>query len=349
MSAKILLLLSTYSYLCTKPKIRIMNYRILGKTGYKVSEISLGTWQLGSKWGNPFDEKVARNTLEAAYEQGINLFDTADIYQDGMSEKAVGEFVRSKSEKIYVVTKCGRKLNPHVAEGYNKDNITRFALDSLKNLGVESLDMLLLHCPPTAVYHSDEAFTTLDNLKAQGIVRNYGVSVERIDEAIAAMQYGISAIEVIFNMFRLRPADELFAAAHENNVGIIVRVPLASGLLTGKFNENSVFGENDHRNYNRDGKFFDKGETFSGIDYMTGLKAAKELKEALGTDNLAETALRYILMYPEVSTVIPGASSPQQIVDNASATQLPPFTPEQMAIVRDIYNRYIREQVHDKW
>ena len=231
-----------------------MNYRILGKTGYKVSEISLGTWQLGSKWGDPFDEKVARNTLEAAYEQGINLFDTADIYQDGMSEKAVGEFVRSKSDKIYVVTKCGRKLNPHVAEGYNKDNITRFALDSLKNLGVESLDMLLLHCPPTAVYHSDEAFTTLDNLKSQGIVRNYGVSVERIDEAIAAMQYGISAIEVIFNMFRLRPADELFAAAHENNVGIIVRVPLASGLLTGKFNENSVFGENDHRNYNRDGK-----------------------------------------------------------------------------------------------
>ncbi|WP_290386915.1 aldo/keto reductase, partial [uncultured Muribaculum sp.] len=147
-----------------------MNYRILGKTGYKVSEISLGTWQLGSKWGDPFDEKVARNTLEAAYEQGINLFDTADIYQDGMSEKAVGEFVRSKSEKIYVVTKCGRKLNPHVAEGYNKDNITRFALDSLKNLGVESLDMLLLHCPPTAVYHSDEAFTTLDNLKSQGIV-----------------------------------------------------------------------------------------------------------------------------------------------------------------------------------
>ncbi len=295
-----------------------MNYRILGKTGYKVSEISLGTWQLGSKWGDPFDEKVARNTLEAAYEQGINLFDTADIYQDGMSENAVGEFVRSKSEKIYVVTKCGRKLNPHVAEGYNKDNITRFALDSLKNLGVESLDMLLLHCPPTTVYHSDEAFTTLDNLKSQGIVRNYGVSVERIDEAIAAMQYGISAIE-------------------------------ASGLLTGKFNENSVFGENDHRNYNRDGKFFDKGETFSGIDYMTGVKAAKELKEALGTDNLAETALRYILMYPEVSTVIPGASSPQQIVNNANATQLPPFTPEQMAIVRDIYNRYIREQVHDKW
>lgn len=326
-----------------------MKYRLLGKTGFEVSEISLGTWQLGSKWGDPFDMKVAIDTLEAAYSNGVNLFDTADIYQDGMSEKAIGEFLKTKSDRIYVVTKCGRALNPHVSEGYNEANIRKFAEGSLKRLGVEALDLLLLHCPPTAVYHSPEAFQALDKLKDEGKILNYGVSVERVDEAIAALDYDISAIEIIFNMFRLKPAEELFAKAAARNVGIIVRVPLASGLLSGRYDEKTTFGENDHRSYNREGKFFDKGETFSGIDYMTGVEAARKLKEELGADNLAQMALRYILMYPEVSTVIPGASTPSQISANTLASECSPFTPEQMKIVENIYDRYIREQVEDKW
>lgn len=326
-----------------------MKYRNLGKTGYNVSEVSLGTWQLGSKWGETFDLENALATLAVAVQNGVNLFDTADIYQDGMSEQAIGEFLKTQKERIFVVTKCGRALNPHIAEGYNAENITRFAVESLGRLKMPALDLLLLHCPPTVVYHSPEAFEALENLRGQGIIRHYGVSVETVDEAIAALDYDISAIEIIFNMFRLKPAIKLFQKAAEKNVGIIARVPLASGLLTGKFDENSIFGKNDHRNYNKNGDFFDKGETFSGIDYLVGVKAARELKKALNTENLAAMALRYILMYPEISTVIPGASSPKQIVNNTLAAQLPDFTSEQMEIVRDIYNRYIREMVEDKW
>ncbi|NDW12665.1 aldo/keto reductase [Bacteroides sp. 214] len=327
----------------------MMKYRILGKTGFKVSEVSLGTWQLGSKWGEAFDEKMAQNTLEAAYEQGVNFFDTADIYQNGMSEKSIGKFLKTRKDKIYVVTKCGRKLNPHVTEGYNEENITRFVFDSIHNMEVESLDLILLHCPPTEVYHNPALFEALDKLKQQGAIKHYGVSVERVDEALAALSYDISAIEIIFNMFRLKPAEELFAKAKEKNTGVIVRVPLASGLLTGKYTENTSFGKDDHRSFNRNGDFFDKGETFSGIDYLTGIKAAQELKASLHVENLSAKALRYILMYPEVSTVIPGASSPKQIIENAEASILPPFSNEEMTIVRDVYDKYIRRQIHNNW
>lgn len=326
-----------------------MEYRVLGKTGFKISEVSLGTWQLGSKWGDAFDEQTAQDTLEAAYEQGVNFFDTADIYQNGMSEKSIGKFLKTKKDKIYVVTKCGRKLNPHVAEGYTEENITRFVSESIQNMGVESLDLVLLHCPPTEVYHKPEVFKALDKLKQQGAIRHYGVSVERVDEALAALPYDISAIEIIFNMFRLKPAEELFAKAREANVGIIVRVPLASGLLTGKYTENTAFGKDDHRSFNRNGDFFDKGETFSGIDYLTGIKAAQELKASLGVENLSAKALRYILMFPEVSTVIPGASSPKQIIENAAASSLPPFTNEEMATVQAVYDNNIRHQIHHLW
>ena len=326
-----------------------MNYRILGKTDYPVSEISLGTWQLGSKWGEPYDEKVAMDTLEAAYKEGINFIDTADVYQDGLSEKAIGKFLKTKKDKIYVVTKCGRKLSPHTTEGYNKQNLTQFVEASLKNMGVECLDLILLHCPPTDLYYTREAFEVLDSLKAEGKIKHYGVSVERVEEAIKAMDYDISAVEIIFNMFRLRPADLFFELAKRNNIGIIVRVPLASGLLSGKYDAKTTFGAQDHRSYNRSGKAFDKGETFSGVDYETGLAAAKELTLKLGTDSLALSALRYILMYDAVSTIIPGASSAIQITENAKASSLPAFTAEQMAIVEQIYNRLIRPLVHHAW
>lgn len=326
-----------------------MNYRILGKTGFKVSEISLGTWQLGSKWGESFDADKAWKTLEAACEQGINLFDTADIYQDGNSEKTIGEFLKNKKEKIYVVTKCGRKLNPHVASGYNARNIRQFIHDSLQNLQREQLDLVLLHCPPSEVYQKQEVFDELNRLKQEGLIAHYGVSVERISEALEALKQDISAIEIIFNMFRLRPAEELFDQAQQKQVGIITRVPLASGLLTGKFTENTSFGAHDHRSYNRDGAYFDKGETFSGVDYQKGVHAAARLKELLHTDRLAQAALRYILMYPAVSTVIPGASSPEQITANAQASDLPPFTEEEMNIVRKVYDEEIKSLVHGCW
>lgn len=266
-----------------------------------------------------------------------------------MSEHTVGKFLKGKKDKVFVVTKCGRKLNPHVSAGYNEENIVKFVDASLKNMDVDSLDLVLLHCPPTEVYRNPEIFYVLDKLKRQGKICHYGVSVEKVDEALEALNYDISAIEVIFNMFRLKPAEELFPKASKQNVGIIVRVPLASGLLTGKYSEETTFGKADHRCYNRNGEFFDKGETFSGVDYMTGVKAARELKQLLHTDNLAARALRYILMYPEVSTVIPGASSPAQIMENVKASSLPPFSHEEMEVVRQVYDKHIRSLVHHCW
>lgn len=327
-----------------------MNYRTLGKTGYEVSEISLGTWQLGSRWGDPFSEEVAQQTLEAALENGINMLDTADIYQDGCSERAIGRFLKAHPEKrIYVVTKMGRALNPHVAEGYTEENMRRFVNQSRERMGVDALDLTLLHCPPTPIFCNKEFFACLDKMKAEGIIRHYGVSIERIDEGLAALEHDISAIEVIFNMYRQRPAEELFKKAAEKNVGIIVRVPLASGMLTGTYTADKTFGPNDHRTYNRNGESFDKGETFSGVDYLTGIRSAERLKAELPTDNLAGMALRWCLMFPEVSVVIPGASRPEQIVRNVAASELPPLSPAQMETVKRIYNEDIKDSVHNLW
>lgn len=327
-----------------------MNYRIFGKTGVKVSEISLGTWQLGSRWGDKFNDEVAQQTLQAAVDAGINLFDTADIYQDKLSEPAIGKFMKEHPDKeIFVVTKMGRDLNPHVAEGYNEENFRFFINRSRKNLGVDALDLTLLHCPPTPVFSNKEVFDTLDKFKAEGIIRHYGVSIEKVEEGLAALEHDISAIEVIFNMFRLKPAEELFRKCAEKNVGIIVRVPLASGMLTGKYTPDMTFGPDDHRTYNRNGEAFDKGETFSGVDFVKGLKAADILKEKLHTDNLAATALRWILMHPEVSVIIPGASRPEQIVENVKASELPALSEEDMQVVQDVYDEYIRADVHHLW
>ncbi|MBO4397699.1 MAG: aldo/keto reductase [Bacteroidaceae bacterium] len=327
-----------------------MNYRTFGKTNFKVSEISLGTWQLGSKWGDPFNEKVALDTLQAAIDNGINLFDTADIYQDGNSEKAIGKFLKMHPDKdIFVVTKMGRDLNPHVAEGYNEENLRRFVNRSRQQLGKESLDLTLLHCPPTSVFYDKKVFDVLDAMKAEGLIKHYGVSIEKVEEGLAALEHDISAIEVIFNMFRTKPAEELFKKAAAKNVGIIVRVPLASGLLTGKYTENTTFGPQDHRSFNRNGEAFDKGETFSGVDYATGIRVAQQLKEELHTDNLAATALRWILMHPEVSVIIPGASRPEQIKANVTASELPALSDAEMVKVQEIYDKEIRPSVHHLW
>lgn len=327
-----------------------MRFRTFGKTGLKVSEISLGTWQLGSKWGDPFDEEVALKTLRAATETDINVFDTADVYQDGLSEKVIGKYIKTLEEKPFIITKTGRRLESQTKEGYSEENLRKFIDDSRKNLDMEQLDMVLLHCPPTDVYYMPEVFNILDQLKVEGKIKHYGVSVERIEEGLKAMDYeGVDAIEVIFNMFRLRPIEHLFKRAAKQKVAIIVRVPLASGLLTGKFKKQTTFGKDDHRTFNREGESFDKGETFSGVDYDTGLEAVEALKKVFKTDNLTQIALRWILMFDAVSTVIPGASKAEYVYDNVNASLLPPLTEDQMKAVKKIYNTYIKNPVHYIW
>ena len=326
-----------------------MKNRHLYKDGPFISEIGLGTWQLGTKWGEPFNEVEAEKVLDEAYKNEITMIDTADCYNGGNSEKAIGKFLKKHSEKFTVVTKCGRCLNSHTAEGYNKENITNFVEGSLGRLGLEKLDMVLLHCPPSPVFSKDEVFEALDSLKSAGKIASYGVSIEKVSEGLSAMKYPISAIEVVFNMFRLKPAEELFPMAKNKGVGIIARVPLASGLLTGRYDENTKFGEKDHRATNRNGERFDKGETFSGVDYATGLKAVAELKALFGTEDLIPYALKWILMHDEVSVVIPGASKASQVSSNVRAAETPELSKEQMEGVKAIYDKYIRQSVHGLW
>ena len=326
-----------------------MNQRVLGKTGREISEIGLGTWQLGTKWGDPFNREEALKILETADDAGITFVDTADVYNGGKSEETIGEYLRQKPGRFYVTTKCGRRLNPHTAEMYTPEAVRGFIEGSLERLRLERLDLILLHCPPTAVYQRDDIFGELDRLKVSGKIADYGVSIEKVEEGIQAMEYGISAMEVIFNMFRLKPLDRLFPLAKKNNVGIIARVPLASGLLTGRYSRDTVFGAQDHRSYNRDGAAFDKGETFSGVPYETGLQAVEELKAVFGTGDLAATAIRWVLMHPEVSVVIPGASRAEQVRSNVKAAELEPLTEAQMQAVRDIYDRYLRDTIHPQW
>ncbi|WP_179950329.1 aldo/keto reductase [Lactiplantibacillus garii] len=325
-----------------------MKYRKFGNTGYDVSEVSLGTWQLGGKWGLPFSEKDAMDTLAEAYDRGVNFFDTADGYQGGASEHAVGQFLKTHPD-VHYTTKIGRKEEPLSLDHFSPQSVDRYVDESLKNLDVDCLDTVLLHCPPTQLLYQPETFFELDKLKQAGKIRHYGVSVEKVEEAIKAMDYNISAIEIIFNMFRLRPANLFFDLAKQHNVGVLARVPLASGLLSGKYTAETKFAPGDHRTNNRNGQHFDKGETFSGVDFLTGVKAADELKQRLGTDNLAAVALRYILMYDAVSAVIPGASNPTQIERNTSAADLAPLTSEQMAVVRDVYDKYIKNPVEYLW
>jgi aryl-alcohol dehydrogenase-like predicted oxidoreductase len=327
-----------------------MKYRMLGKTGFNISEVSLGSWQLGGKWGEKFNEKTAESILNKAIETGINFIDTADVYNNGQSEISIGKFLKKISKRIYIATKSGRKLDPHTDRGYNEKNITTFINDSLKRLDVETIDLIQLHCPPTETYSRPEVFEILDNLKKKGKILNYGVSVEKVEEALKAIEYpGVSAIQIIYNMFRLKPAELFFKAASKNNVGIIVRVPLASGLLSGKYDKNTVFSKDDHRSFNREGKVFDKGETFSGIPYETGLQAVEELKKIFPFNDLPKYALRWILMDKSVSCVIPGASNVSQVEANSAASDLPDLTQDQMNKVKGIYEKYVMEYVQSLW
>ena len=328
-----------------------MKQRVLGKTGFEISEIGLGTWQVGGTWGQPFDDRLADRILDEALEAGITFVDTADVYSDGLSERAVGRALKRHPGRFRVATKCGRHISPHVSAGYTPAVLRRYVEDSLDRLGVETLDLIQLHCPPIEVYYRPEIFELFDRLKDEGKVRNLGVSVEKVEEALKAIEYpSVATVQVIFNLFRYRPSELLFERAKQKNVGIIVRVPLASGMLTGKFKRDTAFDPEDHRNFNRDGAAFDKGETFSGVDYETGLKAVEELKKVFPAgQELSAWALRWILMFDAVSTVIPGASRPEQIRTNADATELPPLDQAAMDAARDVYDRYIRKPVHDLW
>jgi len=327
-----------------------VKYRVLGKTGYKVSEVSFGGWAIGGTWG-PVDDETSMQALEEAIDQGVNFFDTADVYGDGRSEKLLSKLAKSKKERIYIATKAGRRLNPHTAEGYNKENLVSFIDRSLKNLDVERLDLLQLHCPPTDVYYNEEVFDFLDDLVKRGKIAHYGVSVEKVEEALKAIEYeNVATVQIIYNMFRHKPGDKFLVKAKENNVGIICRVPLASGMLTGKMSKDTEFAEDDHRNFNRNGEAFDKGETFSGVDYQLGLKAVKELEEIKPEDlSMAQFALKWILMNDAVSCVIPGGKKPWQVRDNAVTSEKSDLSLEVMEKVNNIYDKYIRESVHHLW
>ncbi len=327
-----------------------MNYRELGRTGWKVSEVSFGAWAIGGAWGS-VDDKESIAALHRAIDLGVNFIDTADVYGDGHSEQLIAQVLKERRETIYVATKAGRRLDPHVSSGYNAENLTRFIERSLKNLDTDCLDLVQLHCPPTEVYYRPEVFGVLDDLMQQGKIRHYGVSVEKVEEALKAIEYpNVQTVQIIFNMFRHRPADLFFSEAKRRKVGILARVPLASGLLTGKMTPKTEFAPDDHRQFNRHGESFDRGETFSGVDYETGLEAVKQLQAIMPPNmTMPQFALRWILMFDAVSCVIPGAKRPSQAEDNVRASELPPLSDEVMAGVKTIYDRYIREQVHHLW
>lgn len=327
-----------------------MQYREFGRTGWQVSTISFGSWAIGAEWGTVKDEESLR-TLHTALDQGINLFDTADVYGDGRSEQLLAQLKKERSEPFYIITKAGRRLRPHTADGYNRENLTAFVERSLKNLQTETLDLVQLHCPPTEVYYRPEVFGVLDELMAAGKIRHYGVSVEKVEEALKAMEYpNVQSVQIIFNMFRQRPADLFFQLAQEHQVAILARVPLSSGMLTGKMSLKTEFEFNDHRKFNRQGQAFDRGETFSGVDYQTGLEAVEELKALLPVGwTMAQFALRWILMFEAVTCAIPGAKRPDQVMDNAASADLPEIPAETMTAIRALYTEKIKPLVHHYW
>ncbi len=327
-----------------------MEYRELGKTGWKVSAISFGAWAIGGTWGAVQDNESLA-ALHRAVDMGVNFFDTADVYGDGHSERLLGQLRKQRREEILIATKAGRGLNPHIAEGYNRENLTAFVERSLKNLDTDAIDLLQLHCPPTPVFYMPEVFGALDDLVAAGKLRHYGVSVEKVEEALKAIEYpNVKTVQIIFNMFRHRPSELFFEQAQKRKIGILARVPLASGMLTGKLKPDSAFAPDDHRAFNRDGAAFDKGETFSGVDYAVALQAVEELKAICPPGmSLVQFALRWILMFDAVTCAIPGAKRPSQAEENIAAADMPPLSDEVMAQVRKIYDQHIRELVHQYW
>ncbi|MGB5244498.1 MAG: aldo/keto reductase [Lutimonas sp.] len=327
-----------------------MNYRRLGKTNFKVSEISLGTWQVGGKWGSGFDQKNAETIIEQAIENGINFIDTADVYEAGLSEAAVGKVVRRHREKIFVATKCGRQIDPHTNANYQTGVLRKFVEDSLKNTGLECLDLIQLHCPPTEVYYRPEIFELFSRLKEEGKIKNLGISVEKIEEALKGIEYdNVTTVQIIFNLFRQRPSELFFQEAIKKDIGLIVRVPLASGLLTGKFHKQSKFEKEDHRFFNRDGAGFDKGETFSGVPYEMGLEAVEKIKHLFPDQNLATIALRWILDFAQVSCIIPGVSGVDQLSSNILASERDSLSHEERKAIDLIYEKNIKPYVHQLW
>ena len=327
-----------------------MQYRELGRTGWNVSTISFGAWAIGGTWGTVKDEESLA-ALHCALDLGVNFFDTADVYGDGRSEQLLAKLRRERSESFYVATKAGRRLEPHVASGYNRENLTAFVERSLKNLQVEVLDLLQLHCPPTAVYYMPEVFDVLDGLMKDGKLRYYGVSVERVEEALKAMEYpNVQTVQIIFNIFRQRPLDLFFGEAQRRKVGILARLPLSSGMLTGKMDKKTTFESGDHRQGNRNGEWFDRGETFSGLDYETGLQAVEELRSLVPPGvTMTQMALRWILISPAVTCAIPGAKNPAQVEENVKAADQPPLSEETVTQIRAIYDRLVRPHVHHYW
>ena len=327
-----------------------MKYRKFGRIGWDVSEIGFGAWAVGGEWGAVDDEQSIA-AMKRALELGVNFFDTADVYGDGRSERLMRRLRKETQTPFHVVTKAGRRLRPHVAAGYNRENLTAFVDRSLQNIGVESLELVQLHCPPTDTYYRPETFAAMDELVKAGKVGHYGVSVERVEEGLKAMEFpNVESIQIIFNAFRQRPAERFLAEAQRRGVATIIRVPLASGMLTGKLTAGSKFPADDHRNYNRHGEAFDVGETFAGVPYEIGLEAVAELEALVPAGaTLAQLALRWILMFDGVSTIIPGGKNPLQVADNCGAAALPPLTEEQMKSVRSVYDRYIRPSVHQRW
>ena len=327
-----------------------MNYRPLGRTGWKISEISFGAWAIGGAWGN-VDDQESLAALHAALDGGVNFFDTADVYGDGHSERLLAILKKERKEKFYIATKAGRRLPVQTVAGYNRKNLTAWVNRSLKNLNTDTIDLLQLHCPHPEVFYRPEVFGILDDLVKAGKLRHYGVSVEKVEEALKAIEFpNVQSVQIIFNIFRQRPAELFFAEAQRRKVGILARVPLASGLLSGKISRDSKFAKDDHRNFNRHGEAFDRGETFSGVDFETGLRAVGQLKQLVPPGaTLAQLALRWILESPAVTCAIPGAKRPAQVTENIAASDLKHLSPATMKKIGAIYTRQIKPLVHHYW
>lgn len=327
-----------------------MKYRRFANTQWKVSAISFGSWAIGSAWGN-VDSDESLRALHRAVDLGVNFFDTADVYGDGHSERLLAKLKSERDEDIIIATKAGRRLDPHNSAGYTAENIESFIDRSLKNLETDCLDLLQLHCPPTEVYYWPEFFGALDDLTAKGKIRHYGVSVEKVEQALKAIEYeNVRSVQIIFNIFRQRPSELFFGEALKRNVAVLARVPLSSGMLTGKLTAASEFAADDHRQFNRHGESFDRGETFSGVDYETGLAAVEELRALLPAGmTMSQFALRWILMFDAVTCAIPGAKKEAQVEENVRAADLPPLSDATMQRVRELYDRSIRPLVHQYW
>jgi aryl-alcohol dehydrogenase-like predicted oxidoreductase len=328
-----------------------MKSRVFGRTGRAVSEIGFGAWAIGASWGQ-VDDTAAKQALHAALDAGVTFIDTADVYGDGHSEQLIAGVLKERGgEKPYVATKAGRRLPKQTVDGYTLENLTGWIDRSLRNLAVDRLDLVQLHCPPTDLYYHPQVFETLDKLKSQGKIRDYGVSVERVEEALKAIEFpGVVSVQIIFNIFRQRPADLFFEQARKREIAVIARVPLASGLLSGKFRVDTKFEDTDHRQFNRNGEAFDVGETFSGVPYDVGLKAVNRIRPLVAGDTtMARFALRWILMFDAVTVAIPGARNPEQARSNAEAADLPPLTEDVMTELKRIYDEDIRPYVHGRW